>query len=79
MIEKDLIMSDTMMGEGEEKRKASVACRFIDFMAENLNQRVARAWSRMDEFLELFYAFGVYSPDEIVADGPGYTNSEPMP
>lgn len=48
-------------------------------MAENLNQRVARAWSRMDEFLELFYAFGVYSPDEIVADGPGYTNSEPMP
>jgi hypothetical protein len=77
IVEKDLIMNNTMIGEGEEQKKASVACRFIDFMAENLNQRVARSWARMEEFLEIFYAFGVFGPEEILAGGPGFTEADP--
>jgi hypothetical protein len=78
MIEKDLIMNDALTGEHEEQKKASVACRFIDFMVGELNQRVARSWARMEEYLEVLYAFGVYGPEEILAGGHGVTEAEPV-
>lgn len=75
MIEKDSIMNNSMT----DGRKDSVCARFIDYLIENLNQRVARAWSRFDEFLEIFYAYCVFSPQDIVDAGFGYTNTDPDP
>jgi len=44
-----------------------VVVRVMDFLVSQLNSRVAVCWSRMHEYLEMIYAFGVYSSDQVLA------------
>jgi hypothetical protein len=60
-------------------KKDSVSARFMDYLIGNFNQRVARCWSRFAEFLEIFYVFAAYSPEEIAADAFGFTTLEVQP
>ena len=56
---------------------SSVAVRFMNHIISLLNFRVARSWAKMEEFLEIIYSFAAYTPEQILAGGPGYTNVKP--
>lgn len=60
---------------GSEKviQPTSIAVRFMNQMINGMNERVAKSWARFDEFIEMILSFGVFSPEVIFADGPGYT------
>jgi hypothetical protein len=45
-------------------------------LVNQLNYRVAKSWARFDEFIELVLSFGVYTPEQIIAKGPGYTHDD---
>jgi hypothetical protein len=67
----------TLNAEEGDTQPASVAARFMDHLIMLLPVRVARAWSRFDEFLEIIYSFAAFTPEQILASGPGYTQAVP--
>lgn len=44
----------------------TVTYRFLNMMKSNLTVRAAKAWTRFDKFLELFQAFTLQSPDDVL-------------
>lgn len=58
MIEKDLLLGDD--------HQKTVSAKWLHLLVQNLPVRVARAWTRFDKFLELFYAFALESVKEIL-------------
>jgi hypothetical protein len=67
----------TLNAEEGDTQPASVAARFMNHLILLLPVRVARAWARFDEFLEIIYSFAAFTPEQILASGPGYTQAVP--
>ena len=51
--------------QGEQHRRTASA-NFLQVLAQNLHVRAAKAWSRFEKYLELFSAFALESPQEVI-------------
>jgi hypothetical protein len=58
MIERAELMSD--------KFQDTVSHKLMTLLKDNLRQRAAKAWSRFDKYLELFHAFALQTPQEVL-------------
>lgn len=58
--------SDGNVNSVEETRYKAVCCRYLAKMTEMLEMRAPKSWSRFDQFLDIFFAFMVQSPEEVV-------------
>ena len=86
LIEKEAIIAnatekvqvDKLDESGEKieiEQPVSVTVRCMNFLLSHLTTTCVQNWSRMNIYLEILYAFGVYSPEQIMKSGPGFTSS----
>ena len=53
--------------------------QFFEIMLRYLPERAAKAWKTFEYFLELFFAFGVFSPEELQEKWTGETSMSSLP
>jgi len=46
----------------------AICIRFVTLMTQLLSERAPKNWRKFDAFLEIFYAFMVFSPEDIDAN-----------
>jgi hypothetical protein len=57
MIELDMLK--------DERHETSITLQFLRMLNSNLHVRAAKAWSRFDQYLELYSALALQTPDQI--------------
>jgi len=67
--------SDGVDQSVEEQVPKAVSIRFVAIMTEILMERGAKNWRKFDSFLEIFYAFMVFSSEDIDADKETYDST----
>ena len=71
--------SDDEVQKVKKTRPTSLALQFYDLMMENLPERAAKSWKNFEYFLELFFAFAVFSPTDIEGKWTGETTLNAIP
>ena len=65
--------------EVEEERYKALSLQILQLLIDCLDERAPKAWKTFDQFNELFFAFGVFSPEDIQERWTGETTISCIP